>query len=134
MRKLLTITLALMLAALSTSALADGRHGRHDRGTHRDAYIAGGLLLGLVAGAALDNDHRDRYDDRYYDGYYSRSDYGYYDGPRRYGRDVVVYREQPRYYGPRYYGPRHRYGHGYAPRWNGRHHRHDGYRGGYRGW
>ena len=132
MRKLLTISLAVLFAALSTSAMAGGRYygydryDRYDRGHHRDAYLAGGLLLGLVAGAALSDRHDDRYRRGYYDrydygygsrndyGYDSRNDYGYdsrydygYYSPPRYGREVVV---RP---GPRYYAPRRYYGGGY---------------------
>lgn len=114
MRKLLTLTLAVMLAALSTSALAGGSYGRY--GYHYDddndaAYLVGGALLGLAIGAAI-ADNNDGY--RYYGyppprafrgAYYGG---GYYNPGYRpyYGPDVVVYRAPPRYrHGGYYYAP-----------------------------
>lgn len=121
MQKLIALAVVLIIAAASAPASAGGyyyrdgyRHRDHDRG----AYLAGGLLLGLAAGAALADDRRDR---RYYDGRYDRydsyHDYRHYDGgwyyDRPYRREVVVYRSAPvRYRGPVRYGWHDRY---YAP-------------------
>lgn len=137
MRKLLTFTLAVMLAALSTSALAGGpygHYGHYDNDDNDAAYLAGGLLLGLAAGAAIANND-DGY--RYYGGYgyppprpFRGAYYyggGYYNAGYRpyYGPDVVVYRAPPRYrHGGYYYAPPRRvvyparpyYRHGYR-RW-----------------
>jgi hypothetical protein len=129
MRKLLLITLALVLASVSAVAQAGDRYYRHHNHHHRDAYVAGGLLLGMIAGAALADrdDHYVRRDYRYDDGYYGGSYYrdGYYGYTRPYRRDVVIYRDVPRYYGPtRYYGYDRGYRH-YGPRhYRHRHHHH----------
>jgi len=144
MRKFVTITLAVLFAALSTSAMAGGRYDdrhrydRHDRGHHRDAYLVGGALLGLAAGAALNDRRDDRYYDRGYGDYdrgygYNDRGYGYYDQPR-YGGHVVVVRPGPRYYEPRRYDNYY-----YAPPrrviYRDRGYRDHGYRDrGYRNW
>lgn len=134
MRKFVVLTLGLLLAAASATATAGGyydrgwrdhrydhRWDRRDR-HHRDAYLVGGVLLGLAAGAALsDNDRGWRRGDYYYDGRHDRGYYGgyyddrrygsgyygggYYGGRPYYGRDVVVYRDRPRWGGRRHYGP-----------------------------
>jgi hypothetical protein len=139
MRKSIILTLAFVLAAASTSAFAGGYHDRgwrdhrHDHRwdrrdrPHRDAYLVGGLLLGLAAGAALSDDDRGwrrggydydyDYDSRYDRGYYGG---GYYDNRPYYGgREVIVYRERPRWGGRRYYAPPRRvvYEYGGYRRW-----------------
>lgn len=129
MRKFVVLTLGLLLAAASATATAGGYHDRgwrdhrydhrwdrRDR-PHRDAYLVGGLSLGLAAGAALADDddgwrrggylYDSRYDHGYYGGYRGDRYYdrGYYGGGYYGGREVVVYRDRPRWHGRRYYAP-----------------------------
>jgi hypothetical protein len=116
MRRLMTITLAVLLAALSTGAMAGGRYGYYDYDRDDDgAYLAGGLLLGLAAGAAIansDDRYYDRYDYRYdrrfdrrFDRRYSAGFRGGYGYRPYYQPDVVIYRDRPRHRRGYYYAP-----------------------------
>jgi hypothetical protein len=143
MRKFVVLVLALLVGAASMPATADHYYYRNHRHSDRGAYVAGGVLLGLLAGAAIANDRHDRryypdrYDYGYYDGgyygggYYDRRYYGgdYYYDSRPYRRDVIVYRDV----GPRYYR-HHYYDHGYHrphprhyDRYDRRRHHHHGW-------